>query len=87
MIKLTNFEVTVLNLLDEGYSQRQMPKYLRQNDIKPNSLSSVEVAITSIKKKYKVKTLFHLGIEIGRQREQLKMKASKTKSNLQIELI
>lgn len=47
-------------MLKNGLSQAQISDELKELDIKPNSLSSVEKKINVIKKAYKANSLFHL---------------------------
>ncbi|MDQ1856904.1 response regulator [Chryseobacterium sp. WLY505] len=52
--KLNNYEfstydITLVSLLSQGVLQKNIPVYLQNNDIKPNSLSSVEKKLNSMK--------------------------------------
>lgn len=43
------FDVTIISLLSKGVLQKDIPYYLRQNDIKPSGLSSVEKRLNLMK--------------------------------------
>lgn len=45
----TNFDITIISLLSNGTSQKQIPVYLRENNIKPAGLSSVEKRLSFIR--------------------------------------
>lgn len=52
--KLNNYEfstydITLVSLLSQGVLQKNIPVYLQNNNIKPNSLSSVEKKLNSMK--------------------------------------
>lgn len=52
--KLNNYEfstydITLVSLLSQGVLQKNIPVYLQNNDIKPNSLSSIEKKLNSMK--------------------------------------
>lgn len=47
--EFTVFDLHVVKLLCEGISQKEMPFYLQQNDIKPSSLSSIEKRLNLMK--------------------------------------
>lgn len=45
----TRFEITLVKLLSEGMKQKKIPDYLKENDLKPSSLSSVEKSLNNMK--------------------------------------
>ncbi|RQP16608.1 MAG: DNA-binding response regulator [Parapedobacter sp.] len=47
--EFTTFDVTIISLLAKGMLQKDIPYYLRQNDIKPSGLSSVEKRLNLMK--------------------------------------
>lgn len=52
--KLNNYEfstydITLVSLLSQGVLQKNIPVYLQNNDIKPNSLSSIEKKLNNMK--------------------------------------
>lgn len=55
-----NIEREILIMLKDGLSQAQIADELKELDIKPNSLSSVEKKINTVKQAYKANSLFHL---------------------------
>ena len=60
---MTVTEKTILTLLKEGYSQKEIAKQYKQNDsLRISGLSSIEKTIKSLKKQNNVKTLFQLGM-------------------------
>ncbi|PWN62382.1 hypothetical protein C1631_022725 [Chryseobacterium phosphatilyticum] len=55
-----DFKITIIQLLREGYQMKDIPEKLKQQNIYPNSLSSVEKYINRLKFDFKANTLFHL---------------------------
>lgn len=49
--EFTSFDTTIISLLAEGLLQKDIPYYLRQNNIKPSGLSSVEKRLSLIREK------------------------------------
>ncbi|MHA6697214.1 response regulator [Chryseobacterium sp. A321] len=47
--EFTSYDITLISLLSQGILQKNIPTYLATNDIKPNSLSSVEKRLNSLK--------------------------------------
>ena len=47
--EFTTFDVTIISLLSKGMLQKDIPYYLRQNDIKPAGLSSIEKRLNLMK--------------------------------------
>nr|WP_314494735.1 response regulator [uncultured Chryseobacterium sp.] len=45
----TRFEIILVKLLSEGMMQKNIPDYLKENNIKPSSLSSVEKCLNNMK--------------------------------------
>jgi two-component system capsular synthesis response regulator RcsB len=45
----TKFEITLVSLLSNGMIQKNIPDYLKENKIKPSSLSSVEKCLNNLK--------------------------------------
>lgn len=57
--KLNNYEfseydITLVSLLSQGVLQKNIPVYLQNNNIKPNSLSSVEKKLNSLKEELEI---------------------------------
>ncbi|GAB0154770.1 hypothetical protein CHRYSEOSP005_00300 [Chryseobacterium sp. Alg-005] len=50
----------IIDYLKDGLSQHEIAERLKENDIKPNSLSSIEKRINQIKHYYNAKSMFHL---------------------------
>lgn len=47
--EFSNYDITLVSLLSQGVLQKNIPVYLQNNDIKPNSLSSVEKKLNNMK--------------------------------------
>jgi transcriptional regulator len=47
--EFTEFDIQIIRLLSRGYQQNEIPDYLRQNNIKPSSLSSIEKRLNQIR--------------------------------------
>ncbi len=47
--QFSEFDLTIISLLSEGFHQKDIPAYLRSKDIKPSSLSSIEKRLNAIK--------------------------------------
>lgn len=44
----------------EGYTQREVAEYLKQRNLRPHSLSTVEKEVNKLKKTHGAKTTVHL---------------------------
>lgn len=47
--QFSEFDITIISLLSEGYHQKDIPDYLKHKNIKPSSLSSIEKRLNAIK--------------------------------------
>jgi DNA-binding NarL/FixJ family response regulator len=47
--EFTEFDVNIIRLLSQGYQQNEIPDYLRQHNIKPSSLSTIEKRLNQIR--------------------------------------
>ncbi|MCS4304243.1 MULTISPECIES: response regulator [Chryseobacterium] len=47
--EFSEYDITLVSLLSQGVLQKNIPVYLQNNNIKPNSLSSVEKKLNSLK--------------------------------------
>lgn len=66
-MELTTTEKKIIALLKKGQQQAEIAEYFRNNEsFNINSLSSVEKLIMRLKMKYGVKTMFQLGVVIGK---------------------
>lgn len=54
-LEISNYDITLLNLLSEGILQKNIPKKLQEQNIYPNSLSSVEKRINIMKLNFAAK--------------------------------
>ena len=48
-LEFSNYDIILLTLLSEGILQKNIPQILQQRNIHPNSLSSVEKRISTMK--------------------------------------
>lgn len=58
---MDSFKKLLTQYLIEGYTQTEISKLLKEKDILPNSLSSIEKEIKRLKEYHKAKTMCHLG--------------------------
>ncbi len=47
--EFTDFDITIIRLLYQGYQQNEIPAYLQQHNIKPSSLSTIEKRLNQIR--------------------------------------
>lgn len=47
--EFSDFDITIIRLLNEGYQQNEIPAYLKEHNIKPSSLSSIEKRLNQIR--------------------------------------
>ena len=47
--EFTTFDINIIRLLSQGYQQKEIPDYLRQHNIKPSSLSTIEKRLNQIR--------------------------------------
>ncbi len=52
--EFSTYDITLVSLLSKGVLQKNIPAYLQSNNIKPNSLSSVEKKLNSLKEDLEV---------------------------------
>lgn len=57
---MENINDLIITWLQEGLQQPEIAKRLKQQNIRPNSISSVEKKIRQIKEEHEANTLFHL---------------------------
>lgn len=55
-------EERIIELLLEGYMEKEIPPILKKEGIKPNSLSTLEKMLKRLKERHKVTTMFSLGV-------------------------
>ena len=55
-----NLNQRLVKFLSEGLTQKEIAIELKKLEIKPNSLSSVEKYLKSLREEFGAKTLFHL---------------------------
>ncbi|WP_312208303.1 hypothetical protein [Empedobacter sp.] len=54
--------------LSEGLNQIQIAQIFKNENYKPNSLSSIEKEIYKLKEEYNAKTMFELGFKIAKSK-------------------
>ena len=47
--EFTEFDIKIIRLLAQGYQQNEIPDYLKQHNIKPSSLSTIEKRLNQIR--------------------------------------
>ena len=47
--EFTEFDINIIRLLSQGYQQNEIPDYLKQHNIKPSSLSTIEKRLNQIR--------------------------------------
>lgn len=47
--EFTEFDINIIQLLSQGYQQNEIPGYLREHNIKPSSLSTIEKRLNQIR--------------------------------------
>jgi two-component system, NarL family, captular synthesis response regulator RcsB len=47
--EFTEFDINIIHLLSQGYQQNEIPDFLRQHNIKPSSLSTIEKRLNQIR--------------------------------------
>jgi len=52
--EFSNYDITLVSLLSQGVLQKNIPVYLQNNDIKPNSLSSIEKKLNIMKENLQI---------------------------------
>lgn len=52
--EFSNYDITLITLLSQGVLQKNIPTYLQNNNIKPNSLSSIEKRLNTLKEDLQV---------------------------------
>ena len=66
---MNTLDILIIEYLKKGYNQAEIAIKLQEQEIKPNSLSSVEKKLKTIREFYGAKTLFHLGYIIALEKE------------------
>ena len=59
-------EDLIIQHLKNGLTQYEISDILKEQGVKPNSLSSIEKNLKVIRAKYGAKTMFHLGCILGK---------------------
>ncbi|WP_418501765.1 hypothetical protein [Flagellimonas sp.] len=64
---MNKVQKTIINKMAEGYTQREVAEYLKQRNLRPHSLSTVEKEVNKLKKIHGAKTTVHLFVLLLRQ--------------------
>ncbi|MDF2931195.1 MAG: hypothetical protein K0R36_526 [Chryseobacterium sp.] len=64
---MKNIDDKIIQFLKDGLTQLEISIKLQEENIRPNSLSSVEKKIKNIRESYGAKTLFHLGYILSKK--------------------
>jgi len=59
-------EQMIINHLSAGKTQKEISDIFKKEHVEPNSLSSIEKMLKSIRAKHGAKTMFHLGYIINK---------------------
>lgn len=52
--EFTTYDITLVSLLSQGVLQKNIPVFLQNNNIKPNSLSSIEKKLNTLKEELRI---------------------------------
>lgn len=58
--EITDYDILILKLLSNGYSQEEIRKHLIAQEISPNSMSSIEKNISRLKLQFQANNVIHL---------------------------
>lgn len=59
-LEITDYDIELIKQLSNGLSQKEISKYLKQNNFSPNSLSSIEKQLNKLKDQFKANNAIHL---------------------------
>ncbi|MFG6686032.1 response regulator [Mariniflexile sp. HNIBRBA6329] len=59
-LEIDDFDVHLLKLLSEGFSQEEISTYFKNNNISPSSLSSIEKRLNKLRIEFKANNAIHL---------------------------
>jgi len=65
-------EELIIKHLFAGKTQAEISQILKDQGIKPNSLSSIEKLLKRVKNQHKANTMFHLAVILSRSGQNLK---------------
>jgi hypothetical protein len=66
---MNELEKAIVELLAEGYIQKEIHCILIERDICPNSVPQIEKTIKAIKNRYGAKSLFQLAVKLERAKK------------------
>lgn len=61
-------EEKMIECLFKGMTQVEISDELKRENVKPNSLSSIEKKLKQIREKYKANTMFHLAVILSKNK-------------------
>jgi hypothetical protein len=61
-------EELIIKYLSEGYTQDQIAHEFQKKNITPNSVSSIEKKLRTMKDSYNAKTMFHLAWILSKEK-------------------
>jgi len=64
-------EERIVELLLSDHMENEIPDILKKEGIKPCSLSSVEKILNRLRNRYKIRTMFSLGIALYKKKSKL----------------
>ncbi|MBD3748526.1 MAG: hypothetical protein IE931_03425 [Sphingobacteriales bacterium] len=59
-------ENLIIKYLMQGMTQNEISEALKAENLKPNSLSSIEKKLKVIRERHGAKTMFHLGVILSK---------------------
>ncbi|RAV29200.1 hypothetical protein DN748_09785 [Sinomicrobium soli] len=57
----------IIRKMAQGYTQAEVSGYLKNRDIRPCSLSTIEKELSKLKKEFKAQTIIHLFVLLARK--------------------
>lgn len=64
---MNKVQKTIIRQMAKGYTQREVAEYLKQRNMHPNSLSTVEKEVNKLKKALGAQTTVHLFVLLIKQ--------------------
>ena len=64
---MTRVQKSIVRQMAKGYTQPEVSEYLKQREITPNSLSTIEKELLKLKKQFKAASLVHLFVILIRK--------------------
>ena len=64
---MTRIQKIIIRKMAQGYTQAEVSDYLKNRDIRPCSLSTIEKELKKLKKEFKAQTIIHLFVLLARK--------------------